>query len=71
MIIPDEVLQKFQALLQRDYPDREFPLDEVRDIFSRLIRLVKLVYRPIPKDRIEDFKRINGLPPYDILTDQQ
>lgn len=53
MKIPDTALEALEVLLQKDYPDTKFSIDEVRKIADNLVRTVKLVYTPLDNGKGE------------------
>ena len=52
MRLTDEALKEFEILLRQDYPDEALTPEQIREMATRVMRAVELVYQPIlPKER--------------------
>ena len=62
MRLTDEALKEFEALYCKKMPDAEISPEELRELATRIMRVVELVYRRIPKTKLEKFESIkNGI----------
>ena len=58
--LTEEALDEFIALMNKDYPDLKLSREEMADRARRLLRLVQIVYRPIPKDKEDWFNSLKS-----------
>ncbi len=55
MRITDEALKEFEVLWCRDHPNEEITKEQLRDMATRVMRAVSLVYQPIPSEKLDTF----------------
>lgn len=58
--LTEEALDEFIALMNKDYSDLKLSREEMADRARRLLRLVQIVYRPIPKDKEDLFNSLKS-----------
>ena len=61
MQLTDEALREFEDLYKRQNPNKEVSKEELIDMATRTMRAVKLVYRPIPRKKLEGSNQKNEI----------
>lgn len=61
MRLTDEALEEFASLLRQDQPGKEIPREELLDAATRVMRVVELIYYPIPKERVKKFRDLRSI----------
>lgn len=57
-LVDKEYLEEFTKLFEEDYPDHDLTPQEIFDKALELLRIVRLVARPIPKDQEAEYQEV-------------
>ena len=59
-MITNEELEELRKLWQEDHPGKEITQEQLLEMAERLITATELIYRPIPKDKADKFRKITA-----------
>ena len=60
MELTEKALKEFAVLWQEDHPGQYLSQAELTERASRVLRAFELVYRPIPKEKLEIFTKLTN-----------
>ncbi len=60
MQLSDEAINDFEKLWKEDHPGKEISRQDLIEIATRIMRAVHLVYKPIPKDKLDIYRKIQS-----------
>jgi hypothetical protein len=60
MKITQEALKEFEKMIKKDYPNEKFTKEQILEMATRTLRVVELVFKSIPKDKEEEFKKCSN-----------
>jgi hypothetical protein len=59
MRLSQEALKEFEKLYWQDHPNEKITKEELLDMATRTFRIIELIYKPIPKEKIKEFRKLN------------
>lgn len=57
MKLTQEALKEFEKLYRQDHPNEKITKEELLDIATRVLRIVELTFKPIPKNKAKKFRK--------------
>lgn len=57
MRLSQEALKEFEELYRQDNPNEKITREELLEMATRVLRIVELVYKQIPKDKEKEFRK--------------
>lgn len=53
-----EAIEEFKKIWQEEHPNQEITKEQLLEMAQRILNAVELVYRPVPKEKIERFREL-------------
>jgi hypothetical protein len=60
MKLTQEALKEFEKLIKEDYPNEKFTKEQILEMATRTLRVVELIFKPLPKSKEKEFKKFNN-----------
>jgi len=60
MKLTQQALKDFERFLKEDYPEEEFTKEQILEMATRTLRIVEILFKPIPKNKEKEFIKFNN-----------
>jgi len=61
MKLTQEALKEFEELYRQDHPNEKITKEELLEMATRVLRIVELTFKPVPKNKAKKFNEFNHI----------